>query len=77
MIVVRTSVIAANFPLLSGACAMKLSAPTQVFFLISLALAVIGLLGFLGVVSAVAAHAFWLMTAGYAVLALACLLKGM
>lgn len=56
---------------------MKLSAPTQVFFLIALALAVIGLLGALGVITAVAGNAFWLMTAGYAVLALACLLKGM
>lgn len=56
---------------------MKLSAPTQVFFLIALALAVIGLLGALGVVAAVAGQSFWFMTAGYVVLALACLLKGM
>jgi hypothetical protein len=56
---------------------MKLSAPTQPVFLIALALAVLSLLGFLGVVTALAGYSFWLMAAGYAVLALACLLKGM
>ena len=56
---------------------MKLSAPTQIVFIIACVLALIGLLAFLGVVAPLAAHSFWLMTAGFVVLALGCLLKGM
>ncbi|MEM9282605.1 MAG: hypothetical protein AAGA96_12325 [Verrucomicrobiota bacterium] len=55
---------------------MKLSAPTQLFFLISLVIAIVALLGGLGVVGAVAGYSFWLAIAAYVVLALGCLLKG-
>lgn len=55
---------------------MKLSAPTQAVFLIALVLAIISLLGSFGVLAPVATYAYWLMTAAYVVLALACMLKG-
>lgn len=56
---------------------MKLSAPTQPVFIISLVIALVGLLGFLGYIAPVAGHSFWLMTIAYAVLAAACILKGL
>ncbi|MDA8017363.1 MAG: hypothetical protein MPN21_07920 [Thermoanaerobaculia bacterium] len=56
---------------------MKLSAPTKPVFIVSLVFAVLGLLGFFGVVAPVAAHSFWLMTIAYVVLAVACALKGL
>ena len=55
---------------------MNLSAPTMVVFLISLAIAILGLLSGLGVFSIIPVSAFWLMTIGYGILAAACLLKG-
>jgi hypothetical protein len=45
-------------------------------FYIALLLAVAGLLGFLGVVSALAGYAFWLAFAGYVLLALGNAMKG-
>ena len=53
---------------------MTLNAPTQIVFLISLVIAVLGLLMFFGVF--LAPWAFWTMTIAYVVLAAACLLKG-
>ena len=56
---------------------MKLSAPTQPVFLIAVALAVLSLVGFLGVLAPLGTYAYWLMAAAFAVLATACVLKGM
>lgn len=57
---------------------MKLTAPTQPVFLISLVLAVLGILPTLGVVlPVVGAYAGLLLIAGYVLLALAVLLKGL
>lgn len=56
---------------------MKLSAPTQAIFVLSLILAVLALIGqFVPTVPYVAAYKFWLAIAGYAVLAAGCMLKG-
>jgi len=55
---------------------MNLSAPTQIVFIITVIIAVIGLLMAFGVFSLGAISAFWVMTVAYVVLAVACLLKG-
>ncbi len=54
---------------------MKLNAPTKVVFFVSLALALLSLLGQFGVLSFL--PGFWLALAAYAVLALACVLKNL
>jgi hypothetical protein len=54
-----------------------LSAPSRVFFLISLALAVIAILGALVIIPVVTKYAFGIAILGYIVLALGCLMKGM
>ena len=56
---------------------MKLSAPKNVTFIISLVLVALGLVAKLGVVSAIAGYAFWLVFAGAVLLALAVLLKNL
>ena len=55
---------------------MNLSQPKIITFWIAVILAVIGLLGQLFVAS-LAAYAFWLVAAGFVVLALGNLVKGM
>lgn len=55
---------------------MNLSAPTQIVFIISVIIAVIGLLMAFSVFSLGSISAFWVMTIAYVVLAVACLLKG-
>ncbi len=55
---------------------MKLSAPTQIVFLISVAVAVIGLLAALGILSFVPVASVWIMLVAYIILAVGCLLKG-
>ncbi len=55
---------------------MNLSAPTNLFFIISLILAVIGLIVGLGIIPSLPISAFWIVIAGYAVLAFGCLFKG-
>ncbi len=56
---------------------MKLSAPTQVVFIISLILVILALLGqFVPTIPIVAAYKFWLAIAGYVVLAAGCMMKG-
>jgi len=54
-----------------------LNAPSQLLFLISLALAIIAILGALVIIPVVTKFAFWVAILGYVVLALGCLLKGM
>jgi hypothetical protein len=55
----------------------RLNAPTQLVFLISLVLAVLGVLAIFITIPFVSGYAFWFVTAGYVVLALGCVLKGM
>ncbi len=55
---------------------MNLSAPTNLFYLISLAIAIIGVLAALGVVTFIPLASVWILTIAYAVLAAACVFKG-
>jgi hypothetical protein len=55
---------------------MNLSAPTQIIFIITVIIAIIGLLMAFGVFSLGAISAFWVMTVAYVVLAVACLIRG-
>jgi hypothetical protein len=56
---------------------MRLNAPTQMVFLISLALAVLALIGHFVSVPYLTAYQFWVAIVAYAVLAAACVMKGM
>jgi hypothetical protein len=55
----------------------NLNAPSRVTFLISLALAIIALLGTLVVIPVVTQYAFWLAILAYVVLALGTIVRGM
>ncbi|MBR4265691.1 MAG: hypothetical protein IKQ46_06515 [Bacteroidales bacterium] len=55
---------------------MKLSAPTNAVLGVSVALAVLGILGKYAI-AALAPYAFWFVLAAFIVLAIACLLKGL
>ncbi len=55
---------------------MNLSAPTQIVFLISLVIAVVGILAGLAIIPALPISAFWIVVVGYLVLAGGCLFKG-
>jgi predicted membrane channel-forming protein YqfA (hemolysin III family) len=54
---------------------LKLSEPKVVTFWISVALAVLGVLASQGIIAGLSAYAFWLVAAGFVLLALANLLK--
>lgn len=56
---------------------VSLNAPSQIVFIIAAILAIVGLLGGLNIVAAVAAYATWLAFAGWLVLAVGCFMKGM
>jgi len=56
---------------------MKLSAPTQLFFIIALVLAILALLGSFAVLPAITGHSFWLAFAAWGVLAIGSLMKRM
>ncbi len=55
---------------------MKTSAPSQLCFIISLVLFILGILGGFGLVGAIAAYGTYLLVAAWVVLALGCLMKG-
>lgn len=55
---------------------MNLSAPTMVVFIISLVIALLGVLAAAGVLSILPIAPVWIMTIAYAVLAIANLIKG-
>ena len=54
---------------------MKLSAPKVITFWIAVALAALGVLASQGVIAGLSSSAFWLVVAGFVLLALANLLK--
>ena len=56
---------------------MKLRAPKEITFWISVVLAGLGFLGQNGMVAPLAAYDFWLIFAGFVLLALGVLLKGL
>jgi predicted membrane channel-forming protein YqfA (hemolysin III family) len=56
---------------------MKLNAPKQITFLISVVLVLIAVLVVLGIVPSLPVSAFWLAIVGYVLLALGCLLPNL
>jgi hypothetical protein len=54
---------------------LKLSEPKVVTFWIAVILAALGVLAFLGTIPGLSSYAFWLVVAGFVLLALANLLK--
>jgi hypothetical protein len=56
---------------------MKLSAPQVVTFWIAVVLAIVGVLAYLGTIPGFSTYAFALVVAGFVVLALGNLVKGM
>jgi len=54
---------------------LKLSEPKVITYWIAVALAVVGVLAFLGILTGLAAYAFWLVVAGFVLLAVANLVK--
>ena len=57
----------------------RMNAPNQTLWFIAVVLGVVGLLGKFSIISAavVAGNAFWLVAAGFAILAVATAVKGM
>ncbi|MDM8526420.1 hypothetical protein QUF80_23835 [Desulfococcaceae bacterium HSG8] len=55
---------------------MKLSAPRRIVWIISVLLGILGIIGKFVSITFVSANAFWFVTAGFAVLVLATLFKG-
>ena len=55
---------------------LTLNRPTNLFFIISLVIAVLAALVALGIVPSVPIASVWIMGIGYAVLAIGCLFKG-
>jgi len=56
---------------------LKLSAPSQIVWIIALILGIVGILGFLAIITALSTYAFWLVVAGWAVLLVATIMRGM
>lgn len=56
---------------------MRLSPPTNIAFWISVVLGALGLLGELGVITAVAGFAFWFVMAGLILMIVATMVKGL
>ena len=56
---------------------LKLSAPKVVTFWIAVALAALGVLASQGILAGLAGYAFWLVVAGFVLLALATLFKNL
>lgn len=55
---------------------MKLNAPKQIIWIIAVILGVLGILGVLVTIPFISGYAFWLVTLGFALLALGTALKG-
>jgi hypothetical protein len=55
----------------------NLSAPSQPIFLVSLALAIIAVLGALVIIPVITQYAFWIAVLAYVVLALGVIMRGM
>lgn len=56
---------------------MKLSRPKIITWWIAVILGVLGILAFLGTLPVLAAYAFWLVVAGFVLLVLGTLLRGL
>ncbi len=55
---------------------MKLSAPRKIVWIISVILGILGIIGKFVAIPFVSAYAFWLVTAGFVILAVATFFKG-
>ena len=55
---------------------MKLSAPTNLVFIIAVVIAIVAALAALGVMSFIPLASVWIMAVAFVVLAVGCLLKG-
>lgn len=55
---------------------MNLSPPTQVIYIISVIIALIGVLAAAGVVSFIPIASVWIVTIAFVILAVACLIRG-
>ncbi|HTV67865.1 MAG TPA: hypothetical protein VMF90_04940 [Rhizobiaceae bacterium] len=55
---------------------MNLGAPTQLFFWISLVIVIIGILMALGIITFIPIAAVWVVTIGYIVLVIGCMMRG-
>lgn len=55
---------------------MKLSAPTNIVFIVAVVIAIIAALAATGVVAMIPVASVWIMAVAFIVLALGCLLKG-
>lgn len=55
---------------------MRLSAPTTLVFVISLVIAIVGILVGMGMIVGISIASFWILAVAYVVLAAGCLLKG-
>ena len=56
---------------------LKLSPPSQIVWIIALILGLVGILASMGVIAALATYAFWLVVAGWALLLIATIVRGM
>lgn len=54
---------------------MKLTAPTQLFFIVSAVLVILALIGHFQSVQYITGNQFWLAVIGYIVLAFACIFR--
>ncbi len=55
---------------------MKLSAPKKIVWIISVILGILGIIGKFVVIPFVSAYAFWMVAAGFVILAIATFFKG-
>ena len=55
---------------------MKLSAPTNIVFIIAVIIAIVAALAALGIVSIIPIASVWIMAAAFVVLMVGCLFKG-
>lgn len=56
---------------------MKLSAPSQIAWIIALILGIVGVVATLTVIPTISAYAFWLVVAGWLLLVVATLLRNL
>ena len=56
---------------------MKLSAPTQVVWIIAVVVGVIGIIAALGSIPGLSAYAFWLVVIAWIILVISTMVKGM
>jgi hypothetical protein len=56
---------------------MRLNAPKQIVWLVAVIFGVVGLVAYFVTIPGLSANAFWLVTVGFAILAVATVVKGL